>query len=125
VKWRRFKMFFTGDDPAPRNRSWRRLWAPLVYNVEQDPREEVEITIDNLWLLQPVVRKIYEFLFSVDEEGLILPGGDKPEQATVEIPFQSQDEIDRSMSAIKWSFIKQRVKDLLPFDREPSEPDVD
>jgi arylsulfatase len=125
VKWRRFKMFFTGDDPAPRNRSWRRLWAPLVYNVEQDPREEVEITIDNLWLLQPVVRKIYEFLFSVDEEGLILPGGDKPEKATVEIPFQSQDEIDRSMSAIKWSFIKQRVKDLLPFDRESSEPGVD
>jgi arylsulfatase len=118
VKWRRFKMFFTGDDPAPRDRAWRRLWAPLVYNVEQDPREEVEITIDNLWLLQPVVRKVYEFMFTLDQEGLILPGGDEPEKANVEIPFQSQDEIERSMSAIKWSFIKKRVKDLLPFDRE-------
>jgi arylsulfatase len=118
VKWRRFKVFFTGDDPAPRNRSWRRLWAPLVYNVEQDPREEVEITIDNLWLMQPVMRKVYEFLFSVEKEGLILPGGDEPEAATVEIPFQSPDEIERSMSAIKWKVVKERVKDLLPSGRE-------
>jgi arylsulfatase len=118
VKWRRFKVFFTGDDPSPRDRSWRRLWAPLIYNVEQDPREEVEITIDNLWLLQPVVRKIYEFLFSVEGEGLILPGGDEPEEATLEIPFQSQDEIERSMSAIRWRIMKQKAKDLLPFGRE-------
>jgi arylsulfatase len=118
VKWRRFKVFFTGDDPSPRDRSWRRLWAPLAYNVEQDPREEVEITIDNLWLLQPVARKIYEFLFSVEGEGLILPGGDEPEDATVEIPFQSQDEIERSMSAIKWRIMKQRAKELLPFGQE-------
>jgi arylsulfatase len=115
AKWRRFKVFFTGDDPSPRNRAWRRLWAPLVYNVEQDPREEVEITMDNLWLLQPTVRMIYEFLFTVDQEGLILPGGDEPEEATVEIPFQSQDEIDRSMSAIKWDVIKRKVREALPF----------
>jgi arylsulfatase len=115
VKWRRFKIFFTGDDVSPRNRSWRRLWAPLIYNVEQDPREEVEITIDNLWLLQPVVRKIYEFLFSVEQEGLILPGGHEPEEATVEIPFQSQEEIERSMSAIKWKVMKQKVREMLPF----------
>lgn len=114
VKWRFFKVFFTGDDPSPRNRSWRRLWAPLIYNVEQDPREEVEITIDNLWLLRPVMRVIYEFLFSVEKEGLIFPGGDEPEPATVEIPFQSQEEIERSMSAIKWSVVKDRLKNLLP-----------
>ncbi len=118
VKWRRFKVFFTGDDPAPRDRSWRRLWAPLVYNVEQDPREEVEITIDNLWLLQPTVRMIYEFLFSVEQEGLILPGGDEPEDAKVEIPFQSPDEIERSMSAIRWRVMKQKVRDALPFGRD-------
>jgi len=114
VKWRRFKVFLTGDDPAPRGRAWRRLWAPLVYNVEQDPREEVETTVDNLWLMQPVMRKVYEFLFSVEKEGLILPGGEEPEASTVEIPFQSQDEIERSMSAIRWNFVKERVKDLLP-----------
>jgi hypothetical protein len=86
--------------------------------VEQDPREEVEITIDNLWLLQPVVRKVYEFLFTVGREGLILPGGDAPQEATVEIPFQSQDEIERSMSAIKWKMMKKKVKELLPIGQE-------
>ena len=74
--------------------------------------------IDNLWLLQPVVRKVYEFLFSVEKEGLILPGGEKPEAATVEIPFQSQDEIERSMSAIKWRIMKQKAKELIPFGGE-------
>jgi arylsulfatase len=115
VKWRRFKVFLTGDDPAPRNRAWRRLWAPLVYNVEQDPREEVDIAISNLWILEPVMREVYPFLFSVEQEGLILPGGDEPEPATVEIPFQSQDEIDKSMSAIKWRIMKQKVREVLPF----------
>jgi arylsulfatase len=118
AKWRRFKVFFTGDDPAPRNRSWRRLWAPLVYNVEQDPREEVEITMDNLWILQPTVRMVYEFLFTVKQEGLILPGGDEPEEATLEIPFQSQDEIDRSMSAIRRRVLKRKLKEILPFGRD-------
>jgi arylsulfatase A-like enzyme len=115
VKWRRFKVFLTGDDPAPRNRSWRRLWAPLVYNVEQDPREEVDIAISNLWILEPVMRQVYPFLFSVEKEGLILPGGDEPQAATVEIPFQSQDEIEKSMSAIKWKIMKQKARQLLPF----------
>jgi arylsulfatase len=118
VKWRRFKIFLTGDDPAPRNRSWRRLWAPLVYNVEQDPREEVDIAIQNLWILEPLMRQIYPFLYSVQKEGLILPGGDEPEPARVEIPFQSPEEIDRSLSAIKWQILKQRMKEALPFGEE-------
>jgi arylsulfatase len=118
VKWRQFKVFFTGDDPSPRNRSWRRLWAPLVYNVEQDPREEVDIAIDNLWILEPIFKAVYPFLHSVDQEGLILPGGDAPEDATVEIPFQSQEEIDRSLSALRWRMMKQKARELLPFGEE-------
>ena len=69
--------------------------GPLVYNVEQDPREEVDIAISNLWILEPMMKQIYPFLFSVDKEGLILPGGDKPKSASVEIPFQRQDEIEQ------------------------------
>jgi arylsulfatase A-like enzyme len=115
VKWRRFKIFMTGDDPAPRNRSWRRLWAPLVYNIEQDPREEYDITMDNLWIIEPVMRQLYPFLFSVEKEGIILPGADKRTKVPLEIPFQSQEEIEQSMSAIKWQFIKKKVKDLLRF----------
>jgi arylsulfatase len=118
VKWRRFKVFLTGDDPAPRNRAWRRLYAPLVFNVEQDPREEVDIGIRNLWVLEPVLRAVYPFLFSIEDEGLILPGGDEPQPSTVEIPFQSQDEIERSMSAIRWQFMKRRAKEMIGLDSE-------
>jgi arylsulfatase A-like enzyme len=113
VKWRRFKIFLTGDDPAPRDRSWRRLWAPQVFNVEQDPREEVDIAIQNLWILDPLMRQIYPFLYSVQQEGLILPGGDEPQAAHLEIPFQSQDEIEKSLSAIKRKSRRIRT----PWDR--------
>jgi hypothetical protein len=65
-----------------------------------------------------MIRQVYRFLFSVESEGLILPGGDEPEAATVEIPFQSQDEIDKSMSAIKWKMMKQKAKELLPFGQK-------
>jgi len=118
VKWRRFKIFLTGDDPAPRDRAWRRLWAPLVYNVEQDPREEVDIAISNLWILEPMMKQVYPFLFSVDKEGLILPGGDEPGSASVEIPFQRQDEIEQSMSAIKWKMIQKKLKEMIPFGQD-------
>jgi len=118
VKWRRFKMFLTGDDPAPRVRSWRRLWAPLIYNVEQDPREEVDIAMANMWLLEPMIRQVFVFLFSVDEEGLILPGGDEPVDTEVEIPFFGGDELEQSMSAIKRQFIVKKLKELLPFGEE-------
>ena len=118
VKWRRFKIFLMGDDPGPRDRSWRRLWAPLVYNVEQDPREEVDIAMANLWILEPMMRQIYLFLFSVDKEGLILPGGDEPVSAAVEIPFVAQDELEQSMSAIKRQIIKKKLKELLPFGQD-------
>jgi arylsulfatase len=118
VKWRRFKIFLTGDDPAPRVRSWKRLWAPLVYNVEQDPREENDIAISNLWVVEPMMRQVYPFLFSVDKEGLILPGGDKPKSASVEIPFQAQDEIEQSMSAIKRKMIRKKLREMIPFGQD-------
>jgi arylsulfatase len=118
VKWRRFKMFLTGDDPAPRVRAWRRLWAPLVYNVEQDPREEVDIAMANLWLLEPMIRQVFVFLFSVDKEGLILPGGDEPVETQVEIPFFGGEELEQSMSALKRQFIMNKLKELLPFGEE-------
>ena len=87
----------------------------MVYNIEQDPREEYDIAMDNLWIIEPLMRQLYPFLFSVDKEGIILPGADKRAKVPLEIPFQSQEEIQQSMSAIKWKIIKKKVKDLLPF----------
>ncbi len=115
VKWRRFKVFLTGDDPGHGQRHWKRLWAPVVHNVEQDPREEVDIRSDNMWVLAPALRLVYPLLFSVDDEGIIMPGGEEPVPAELEIPFQSQQEIEASMDAIRWQFLKQRVSEWLPF----------
>lgn len=115
AKWRRFKIFMMGDDPKARDRSWQRLVAPRIYNVEQDQREEVDIGTTSLWILEPLMKTIYPFLFSVEQEGLIFPGGDKPEPANVEIPFQSQEEIEKSISAIRWMMLKKKAKQMLPF----------
>ena len=104
--------------PTPRDRVWRRPYAPKIFNVEQDPREEVDIGTTNLWILEPLMRQVYPFLFSAEKEGLILPGGDEPEPATVEIPFQRQDEIEKSISAIRWKIMKRKAKELLPFSEE-------
>jgi arylsulfatase len=87
LKWRRFKIFFTGDDPGHGQRSWSRLWAPVIFNVEQDPREEVDIRSDNMWILAPTTREVLRFNASVKKEGLILPGGERPVPATIETPF--------------------------------------
>lgn len=51
--------------------------------------------------LQPVMREIYRVLFSVEEEGLILPGGNEPGPAPVEIPFFASNEVEASMEAIR------------------------
>lgn len=119
VKWRKFKIFLTGDDPAPRNRSWRRLWAPLVYNIEQDPREEYDIAMHNLWIFQPAMRQIMPFVFSVQKYGLIQPGGDERTRGSVQIPFLSEAQLESSIGAIKRQIMKQRLQELLPFGQEP------
>ena len=47
-----------------------------------------------------------------------LPGGVEPGSASVEIPFQRQDEIDQSMSAIKRKMIKKKLKEMVPFGQD-------
>jgi arylsulfatase len=74
--------------------------------------------MDNFWILDPMMRQLYPFLFSVEKYGLILPGGDEPQSGTLEIPFQSQEEIERSMSAIKRKMIRKKLKEMLPFGQE-------
>lgn len=111
VKWRQFKLFFTGDSAEPRaaDRQWRRLWAPLVYNVEQDPREEADISLRNTWIFGPAMRQVLPFVFSIDKEGLITPGGEKPGDGKLEIPFLSDEQLQVSMSAIKRKILMQRL----------------
>jgi arylsulfatase len=90
IKWRQFKVFLTGDSPEPRDRPLQTLFAPIVYNIEQDPREEVDLfTRRYLWILQPTTAHLTRFLMSVKRYGLIPPGGDQRAQGAVRVPFVS------------------------------------
>ena len=44
--------------------------------------------------------------------------GDDPEAATLEIPFQSQDEIEKSLSALRWTAMKRKPREALPSGQE-------
>jgi hypothetical protein len=65
-----------------------------------------------------MMKQIYPFLFSVEKEGLILPGGDEPAPASVEIPFQREDEIRQSMSGIRRQMIRKKLREMVPFGRD-------
>ena len=54
----------------------------------------------------------------MDKEGIFLPGATQPTRVPLEIPFQSQEEIEQSMSAIKRQVIEKKVRAWLPFGGE-------
>jgi arylsulfatase len=90
IKWRQFKVYFTGDSPEPRDRPLQTMFAPEVFNVEQDPREEVDLfTRQYLWILQPTMTHLTGFLMSVRRHGLIPPGGEERAPGAVRVPFIS------------------------------------
>ncbi len=52
-------------------------------------------------------------MYSVQEYGLILAGGEKPEIFDAELPFYSPEALDLAMAAIKKEAIKKMVKEKL------------
>jgi hypothetical protein len=58
-------------------------------------------------------------VFSVQQNGLILPGEDQRRKGTVKVPFFSEEQLQRSIGAIKREVMKKRLKEMLPFGEEP------
>jgi arylsulfatase len=130
VKWRQFKIFFIGEDLGQRERVVDELWAPRVYNIEQDQREEFDLLRDYLWIFRPAMEPILRFIFSVDEHGIIEPGGSErvPFRGRIEFPFMPEGQMDQMMDTIKWMFIKHKAKEIapfLPFEDPMAKPDRD
>ena len=100
-----------------RERVVQELWAPRVYNVAQDPREERDLIGEYLWILRPVMQAVIPFVFSLDEHGVIEPGGDERRdfRGRVEFPFLPDSQLDDMMDAIRWMFIKHKAKEMAPF----------
>ncbi len=63
VKWRKFKIHFKKQDTllGPT----QDLRAPEIYNIEVDPREELNITLSSMWVMEPASRYIQQYFESV------------------------------------------------------------
>jgi arylsulfatase len=113
VKWRQFKIYMYGEKTGINERGYNRLWMPEAYNLELDPKEQNDLANQNLWLLASALKPSFEYVYSVQKYGLILPGGEKPEIYDAELPFYSPEALELAMGAIKEEAIKKMVKDKL------------
>ena len=95
VKWNQYKIFLSGDDPNPRDRLIDKLWAPRIFNVFDDPREEYDRVIDYMWTLKPALTNLLPFVMSVRNRGVIPMGGDERVKIDVDVPFLKPADIDR------------------------------
>ena len=113
VKWRQFKIYMYGEKTGIDERGYNRLWAPEAYNLELDPKEQYNLAMQNLWLLASALKPAFEYVYSVQKYGLILPGGDEPEIFDAQLPFYSPEALELTMGAIKEEAIKDMVKKKL------------
>ena len=113
VKWRQFKIYLHGEETGMDERVYHRLWAPKAYNLELDPKEQNDLAIQNLWLVAAALKPAFEYVYSVEKYGLILPGGEKPEVFETELPFYTTDALELTMDAIKDEAVKKMIKEKL------------
>jgi arylsulfatase len=113
VKWRQFKIYMYGEKTGINERGYNRLWGPEAYNLELDPKEQNDLAMQNLWLLASALKPSFEYVYSVQKHGLILPGGEEPEIFDAELPFYSPEALELAMGAIKEEAIKKMVKEKL------------
>ena len=113
VKWRQFKIYMYGEKTGIDEQGYSRLWAPEAYNLELDPKEQHNLALQNLWLLAAALKPSFEYVYSIEKYGRVLPGGDKPEVFEAELPFYSPEALELAMGAIKSEAIKKMIKQKL------------
>ncbi len=113
VKWRQFKVYFQGEGTAVDQQRVDSLWAPEIYNTVVDPKESNNIGVNRLWVMYPVFKTLMPFVYSIDTQGMVEPGGDKPTRYQVNIPFFRWEQIEDSLSELKKQKMKQMIKNKL------------
>ena len=86
VKKNQYKVFFTGDDPAPRGRQHNDLWAHEIYDVDKDPKEETDIFGQHTWMLPEVYEPVLRLAGSLYQYGSIKTGDDYRSTAMITVP---------------------------------------
>lgn len=113
MKWKQFKVYLQKEGVEREDTSYHDIWAPLVYNTMLDPKEAHNITHDAyLWVLSPLMRVVMPFAYSIEENGIIPPGGDEREEGSIHIPFFKQSLLDSSFKALKKQAIKRKLHEV-------------
>ncbi|MCW8834420.1 MAG: sulfatase-like hydrolase/transferase, partial [Colwellia sp.] len=111
IKWRQFKIYFQGEHVGVMDQHVDSLWAPQIYNTMVDPKEMNNIGTENLWALYPAFHALMPFIYSVQQEGLIEPGGSEPTRYKIDIPFFRWEQIEEGLSELKKKAIKKKIID--------------
>lgn len=86
MKWRDFKIHFTGESANPHDMAITQIWTPRMFHLLVDPKEANDITHKGyLWLYGIINQSLLEFRESVDEHGLVPKGGDRPAPGSIGI----------------------------------------
>jgi len=94
AKWRQFKIYFKNEGVLQQERSYADLWAPQVYNIMQDPKEQNDIALKNLWILSPALKELVPFYVSIKRFGMIQPGNEERTPGNITIPFVKTSQLN-------------------------------
>jgi len=111
IKWRQFKIYFQGEHVGVMDQQIDSLWAPQIYNTMVDPKEMNNIGTTNLWALYPAFHAMMPFVYSIQQEGIIEPGGTEPSRYKIEVPFFRWEQIEEGLSELKKKAIKKKIVD--------------
>ncbi len=111
VKWDKYKLYFVDDDPSHTSRTHHALWAHKIYDVEKDPREEVDVFVRNLWILPDVYTPVLKLAGSLYKYGAIKTGADYRSELSFTIPpaLNSQEDVKRILLALQARQAKKKA----------------
>ena len=113
VKWNQFKIYLQHEGVDREDQNYADLWAPAIYDTVIDPKEANNIAHDGyLWMMAPLMKEVLEFFYSVETHGLIQAGADDRTEATVNIPFFKQSQMEQAIKAIKKKQIMKKLHEL-------------
>ena len=91
MKWRDFKVHFTGESANPNDMAITEIWTPRIFHLLVDPKEANDITHKGyLWMYGIVNQVLRSFKESVAEHGIVPKGGNRPQPGSIGIPYFDQ-----------------------------------
>jgi len=91
MKWRDFKIHFTGESSDPHNMAINEIWTPRIFHLLVDPKEANDITHKGyLWMYGIINQVLSDFRESVATYGVVPKGGEGPEPGSIRIPYFEQ-----------------------------------